>query len=73
MSFSREDWIIRDCDGKDFKCRMLWSGRRKNEVKLGRGWKSFCQAHNLKEGDVVKFSLDEDEINLLNVSVEPKP
>ena len=43
------------------KCKLLFDKQRPNSMKIGRGWKQFCQCSRFKEGDEFAFVFDIEE------------
>lgn len=48
------NWLLRGPTGKEVQCKILGVPRR-TYARFGKGWRTFCRTHGLKEGDTLTF------------------
>ncbi|QCE14196.1 hypothetical protein DEO72_LG11g1195 [Vigna unguiculata] len=63
----RKNYVLTNGHSQFWNCKIRWTGRSSFECYLTCGWKKYCQENGLVAGDRVRFMVQTDQSNVIQI------
>jgi len=63
----RKNYVLTNGQSQYWNCKIRWTGKSSFECYLTCGWKKYCKDNGMVAGDRVRFMVQTDETNVIQI------